>query len=70
MTDMPKTRLEILCELHEQQGGTIHQFNKMYGIDFISLDEIQWVNIKAAIQSMIRYDAESVKEYLNQSKGE
>lgn len=25
-----KTRLEILCAIHKQQGGTIHEFNKKY----------------------------------------
>lgn len=35
-------RLQKLCELHNQQGGTIHQFNALYGVDFItaSLDEL------------------------------
>jgi len=30
-----KTTLQILCEIHSQQGGTIHQFNEKYGIDFL-----------------------------------
>lgn len=33
------TRLEILCKLHKQQGGTIHDFNRAYNIDFLSLDK-------------------------------
>lgn len=32
------TRLEILCKLHNQQGGTIHDFNKTYGVDVLNLN--------------------------------
>lgn len=34
-----KTRLEILCELHNKQGGTIHEYNRMYNLDFINMSE-------------------------------
>lgn len=38
-----KTRLELLCEAHGQQGGTIHQFNRQYaGIDFLQLTESEF----------------------------
>ena len=33
------TRLAILCQLHRQQGGTIHQFNHQYDTDFLALSE-------------------------------
>lgn len=36
---MKKTRLDILCELHNQQGGTIHEFNTMYNMDFLNMSE-------------------------------
>ncbi len=36
------TRLELLCLLHNQQGGTIFQFNKLYGVDFITMTEIEF----------------------------
>ena len=32
------TRLEILCKLHNQQGGAIHQFNQKYGMDILTLN--------------------------------
>lgn len=31
------TRLEVLCKLHGKQGGTIHQYNVLYGVDILSL---------------------------------
>ena len=33
------TRLEILLKLHGQQGGTIHEFNRMYKVDFLKMSE-------------------------------
>lgn len=36
------TKLEALCELHGQSGGTIHQFNKQYGIDFLLTTNFQF----------------------------
>ncbi len=33
------TRLEILCCIHGYQGGTIHQYNRAYGVNFISMDD-------------------------------
>lgn len=33
------TRLEKLCELHGQQGGTIWQFNWRYGFDFLEMTD-------------------------------
>jgi hypothetical protein len=49
-----KTRLEILCELHGQQGGTIHQFDKQYGLDILGLSNraffklVYSINLKKA----------------------
>jgi len=40
------TRLETLCALHKKQGGTIHQYNRDYGLDFLNMSEedfAQWV---------------------------
>lgn len=36
------TRLIVLCLLHNQQGGTIHQFNEKYETDFINMNETVW----------------------------
>lgn len=33
------TRLEKLCELHDQSGGTIHEFNNRYGVDFLEMPD-------------------------------
>lgn len=33
------TRLQLLCKLHNQQGGTIHDFNRLYKTDFILMNE-------------------------------
>lgn len=47
-------RLNILCKLHKQQGGTIHEFNNKYGMDILSLDNraffklIYGINLKLA----------------------
>ena len=41
------TRLEILCKLHRQQGGTIFQFRDKYRLDFLAMtddDFKRWVN--------------------------
>lgn len=46
MNTRTKTKLEILCELHNQQGGTIHQFNAMYSkghpYDILALNNRSW----------------------------
>jgi hypothetical protein len=34
-----ETRLDRLCNIHKQQGGTIHQFNRQYGTDFLALTD-------------------------------
>ena len=36
---MKQTRLELLCKVHNQQGGTIHQFNKQYNINFLFMSD-------------------------------
>lgn len=36
-------KLEILCLLHNQQGGTIHQFNEQYGKDLLALSDIDFL---------------------------
>ena len=38
------TRLEILCLIHNQAGGTIHQFNNLYGVDLLSLSDAEFNN--------------------------
>lgn len=30
-----QTTLDLLCLIHYQQGGSIHEFNEKYGINFI-----------------------------------
>jgi len=32
--------LQRLCDAHGQQGGTIHQFNRLYGVNFSKADAI------------------------------
>lgn len=32
-----KTRLEVLCKLNGQQGGTIHEFTRKYGVNILEL---------------------------------
>jgi len=36
------TRLEILCILHKQSGGTIHQFNSQYETDFLLMSDLMF----------------------------
>jgi hypothetical protein len=36
------TRLEVLCKLNNQQGGTIFQFNTEYGVNFLALTDSQF----------------------------
>lgn len=31
------TKLEILCKLHNCQGGTIHEYNNKYSLDILNL---------------------------------
>lgn len=45
-----KTRLEILCDLHGQQGGTIFEFNRLYGVDFITMDEDEFIDYVVALR--------------------
>ena len=33
------TRLEVLCYIHGYCGGTIHQYNRAYKVNFISMDD-------------------------------
>lgn len=58
------TRLERLCVLHNVQGGTIHDFNNMYSLDILSLNETEWNNLVNAIESMARYDLMALKAWL------
>jgi len=52
-----QTRLEQLCEIHNQQGGTIHAFNQRYKTDFIAMSNTQWSDaikvIKKALELKI-----------------
>lgn len=34
-----RSRLQILCELHGADGGTIWQYNEMYGVDFLAISD-------------------------------
>ena len=36
------TRLEKLCQLHGQQGGTIHEFNRQYSVDFMAMSDNEY----------------------------
>lgn len=36
------TRLEFLCKLHKQNGGTIHQFNSQYNTDWLAFSNFQF----------------------------
>ena len=36
------TRLEILCKMHNQTGGTIHQFNSQYETDFLLMSDLMF----------------------------
>lgn len=36
---MKMTRLQRLCVLHSQQGGTIFDFNRLYGFDILDLSD-------------------------------
>jgi hypothetical protein len=33
------TRCEVLCYIHGYCGGTIHQYNRAYKVNFISMDD-------------------------------
>ena len=44
------TRLEILCKVHKQQGGTIFQFNDKYKVDFILMSEDSFYRYITAIE--------------------
>lgn len=35
-----KTRLERLCDFHNFQGGTIHDFNRQYNTDFLKMHDM------------------------------
>lgn len=37
------TRLEILCIAHKQQGGTIFQFNEKYKVDFLKMEDVDFI---------------------------
>lgn len=53
-----KARLQVLCELHNVQGGTIFQYNMQYEVDFISMpdDEFtKWVHYIGYIHNENRY---------------
>jgi hypothetical protein len=36
------TRLDVLCKLHNQDGGTIHQFNSQYKTDWMAFSNFQF----------------------------
>jgi hypothetical protein len=49
--DMPTiSRLEVLCKVHGQTGGTIHEFNREYKVDFLAMSMVEFIN---AIQYII-----------------
>ena len=41
---MNDTRLARLCRLHDQQGGTIFQFNELYKTDFLRMHEADFTH--------------------------
>lgn len=42
---MTKTRLEILCDLYGQNGGTIHQFNEQYKTDILAMNNLEFFKL-------------------------
>ena len=36
------TRLQVLCNMHNVQGGTIHEYNKEYNTDFILMSDLDF----------------------------
>lgn len=70
------TRLEVLCRMHKQQGGTIFQFNQMYGHDFISMSNWQFkmfLAVRFGCEYYNKYDSEfpteTVEGYAEQLRG-
>lgn len=51
------TRLEILCKVHNQAGGTIWDFNHDYGIDFLQLNNHDFFKIVLAKCFEANYEA-------------
>lgn len=40
--DTDLTRCEILCYMHGYQGGTIHQYNRAYKVDFNTMHDYEF----------------------------
>ena len=55
-----KTRLDVLCEVHGQQGGTIHDFNKQYESDLLSISNKEFFKLIYGIQ--LKRSKQSVPE--------
>jgi hypothetical protein len=49
------TRLEILCKAHNQQGGTIFQFEKLYKLDLLNLSEKEFRDMVNDLNANIRW---------------
>lgn len=64
-----KTRLEKLCEAFGKQGGTIHEYNRQFGVDFLEIDETDFNDF---IKGIIRFKTDPVAliRELNEAWGE
>lgn len=64
-----KTRLQVLCEIHNQQGGTIHQFNQKYKFDLLSFSNFQfktWILYKFGYETYVKYREDFVTDDISQ----
>ena len=61
------TRLETLCKAHDQQGGTIFQFERMYGIDFISMSDL---GFEVFMKGLNSYDNDNLESKEDKSMEE
>lgn len=55
------TRLQILCKVHGQQGGTIWDFNHDYGVDFLELSNKDFFKVVLAKCLEYNYSANPSK---------
>jgi hypothetical protein len=54
--ELKMTRLEALCKLHKMQGGTIHYFNRLYGIDFNTTEDADIFTRSRELMTLGKYD--------------
>lgn len=50
-----KTRLTLLIDAHDLDGGTIHQFNRAYGVDFLRMPSEDFQALLYCIQNDIGF---------------